>query len=170
MSDNKPLMALVNEAAEIENRIIESNGELTPEIEALLYLNTNELSQKVDNYVGLMKKMELTASYYKDKAQFFLKLANTFDKVHDSCCERMLQALKTLGTDEIKGHDYKFKIYKSPPKLIIDDKEAIPEQYLIINTNVDIDKDALKSQLKNGAVSGAHLESGSYVKILANKG
>lgn len=167
---SKTLTSLVAEVAEIETKIIESNGEITPEIETLLCLNTKELSSKVDNYVGLIQKMEQCEAYYYEKAQFFLTLAKAFDGVKTSCNERMLQALKDLGKDEIKGTDYKFKIYKSPPKLVIDDKEKIPEQFLVIKTDVLIDNAALKTELKSGKpMEGAHLESGHYIKILGNK-
>ena len=82
--------------------------------------------------------------------------------------QESIEKLITLGMGQDKEMDFgtcsaKFKL--NPPSVIVDNEEAIPQEYKKQTITVSIDKVALKSALKVGEVTGVHLEQKTRLSI-----
>lgn len=169
MNASKSLMTLVAESSELENQLIQSGGEITPEIEALLEVKDLQLPDKVDNYGLVMDRMAMISEFYTQRAEMFLKMSKAADSVIDRCKSNLKLAMENLKTDEILGHDIKFKIVKSNPTVVIEDESKIDPAYTTTQTVVKIDKKRIGEDLKVGIeVAGAKLQQGSSLRQYAN--
>lgn len=159
MSDNKKsLRTLLDEAHQIESMLVESGGELTPEIEALVALNEKLLPQKVDNCVMLVKRMDLVASQYKEMAEQFMRMAKSAMKVSERVEENILQNMQLNAQSELIGGLYRYKVQNNPPSVRIDSEAGLPGEYLITETITKVDRRSLISALKEGKeIEGAEL-------------
>ncbi len=167
--ENKSLMALVDQASELEKALIESNGEVTEAIAALLEVNELHLPAKVDGYAFFIDRMDSVETFYNEKAAMFLKLAKSAAAVAARCEFNLKAAMLTLGTDEITGFDVKYKLVKSNPACIIEDDNKIDGSYKITETITKVDKKRIAEDLKLGVpVEGARLEYGQSLRRYAN--
>jgi len=60
------LYDLVKQQSAISQNLMENDGELTPEIEALIKQVSTDLPKKVDNYATFMDKLKSDISYLKE--------------------------------------------------------------------------------------------------------
>jgi hypothetical protein len=75
-------------------------------------------------------------------------------------------AMAQLGADEFKDSRIRLKLKKTPPKVILDDPQVIPEDYRETKVEVLIRKSQIAEDLKHGIpVPGAHLETGTRLEI-----
>lgn len=168
-TENRSLIALAHESANLEEMIIQSNGELTPEIEAALAITGELLPPKVDNYALMIERMGMLKDFYKAKADFYSKLAKSATGVADRLKANLRYAMDTLQTREIAGLDVKFKLVANNPSCIIYDEAKVPEAYKAYETIMTIDKKRIIEDLKLGVpVTGAHLEIGTSIRQYAN--
>ncbi len=165
---NKSLISLVEEASQLERALIESNGEITPEIEALLQTTEIHLPEKVDNYAMLMDRMDTVAAFYKAKAEAYLRLAKSAGQVADRCSYNIKTAMQALNTQEILGVDVRFKLTNSNPACVIEDETLLDASYKILETVTKINKKQIAEDLKLGVpVPGARLEQGQSLRRYA---
>lgn len=164
----KSLMTLVSESAALEAALIQSNGEVTPEIEALLAVKDLHLPEKVDNYALIIDRMDVVSAFYKAKAEEFLRLAKAASNVVDRCEDNLKVAMESMHTDEIQGHDVKYRLVQSNPKCVITDEAAVDAGYKVTETITTIDKKRLIEDLKMGPVGGAKLERGMSLRRYLN--
>lgn len=167
--NSKPLFELVSQANELSEKIVESGGEITPEMETALALNETAIATKVDSYAVLMDRSALEESYWRARAAECEAIARGFKKVAERLDNNIHQAMKAMSVTEITGDEYKFKIQKCGSRLVIEDKEALPKEYVIQTVVTEPDKARIKSALSEGfKVSGAKLEGGTTVKKIRN--
>lgn len=161
---NKNLIALAAEAAEISRLIQEAEGELSPEIEAKLDVNASLLQQKADNYNFIIEHLEAQAALWKRRKDACAAQEKKFSRQVDQLWDRIKLAMKELGTTEISGKLYRYKLRKSQPRLEIDEAQVPPEFKMIIQTTV-VDKEKIKQGLQAGfEIPGCKLvESGTLV-------
>lgn len=156
--ENKSLMSIVEQTADLETLLIESGGELTPEIEALLAVNEKELASKADGYAMVIERMEDIAQFYKRKAEALNKLAKAAEGVATGCKERIKFAMQTLNTNEIAGNDIRFKLQPTNPSCLIENEDEVDPLYKKAVTEIKIDKKKIAEDLKLGVpVKGAKL-------------
>lgn len=166
--ENKSLVAIVGESMSLERMLIESGGEVTPEIESFLAVNSTELAAKVDGYHMIIDRFDSLKKYYADKADFFKIISGQCDNASKRLKENIKFAMIEMGVDEIKGHDMRFKLSSGAGKLVIDDKEMIPVEFKHEVVDTEIKSAELKEALKKGPVSGAHIEPTQSVRAYAN--
>lgn len=167
---NKSLMALVDEASKIEMALIESGGVFTSEVEKLIEIKDLQLPEKVDGYDLVMERMESLARFYDEKAQMFLKMSDAASNVEKELKTRIKHAMTTMNSDEISGHDVRFKMMNANPTCVIEDENKIEGHYKITEIVTKIDKKRIAEDLKLGVpVTGAHLEHSQYVRRFVNK-
>lgn len=165
---NKSLITLVSESNDLERMLIESGGELTPEIEAMLQVKGAQLPDKVDAYHFTKDRFATLETYYKERANFYYNIAKQCGAVQDRLVENLKYAMNELHTDELVGHDVKFKLSKSKAKLVIDDPEMVPVAYKTEVITTQIEKEKLRADLEIGEVAGAHLEPSFSLRTYAN--
>lgn len=164
---NITLVDIGKELQEIENAIIEAEGEITPQIEARfeeLKALVPKKAFKIANYIDMAKNEidycdKKIAEYQQKKKQRKSKIA---------WLENLLMyGLKELSEDgTFKQGVNEIKIAKNPHKVIIDDKDKIPAKYKDVVTDVKPRLNDIKADLKKGeTIDGCHLEQGEKIKI-----
>lgn len=170
-TEEMSLVMLTGLAQQIEKSLIESGGEITPEIEKMLSVVDAELPKKVDSYDFLMQKFDKECELWRERADKLYALSNAFLKAKETLKERILFAMQNSGATEVLGDSVRFKLVATPPALQIVDESKIPEGYFETVIEKKLKKAQLKNDLKEGIpVSGAALTQGQSVRVFANKG
>lgn len=170
MSESKStLPALVSQANSLAEALLESGGELTPEIESALTINEKELGLKVDSYAIFVDRLEYEAGYFKAKAKELQAAAKVLENAQERLKENLKNAMRALKQDEIKGQDYKFKLSRSRPKLILDEK-VLPGDFKTQVVSYEPDKDKIQDAINAGLeVPGAKIEETFSLRKYINK-
>lgn len=153
------LYSLVSQSQALERMLVETGGELTPELEAMLDNIDVSMAQKIDGYAFVMEDCEARAAFWKAKAETYSKIAKSHALIQERIKERLKAALIQLGKDEIQGNEIRFKLSKLKPKLVIWNADEIPEELKIVVQTKAPDKDRIAEALSEGfEVPGARME------------
>jgi hypothetical protein len=124
------------------------------------------LEVKADNIVGFCAKLESFSTMCKAEEERIAAKRKAVESRAASLRKYLLANMKAVGRSEIQTGTHTLKIQKNPPAVKIDDEAAIPARYwLIIPETKQIDKNAIKADLKNGPVEGAHMEQGERLVV-----
>jgi hypothetical protein len=168
MSENKSLVSIVSEVNQIETMLIESGGEITPEIECALAVRDASVATKVDGYSYILDRLESLEEHYKNQAAFFSVISKQCKGAKDRLKDNLKGAMQEMGLDEIKGNDFRFKLSNSKPALEILDLGVVPKGYKKEVITVEIDKKALADDLAVGEIPGARLVPSFSLRKYAN--
>jgi len=135
--------------------IEEREGELTPEMEAALEINQEQLSQKGESYVFVLEQLHAwieTNKRYKEQADRNIKRATkTMDKLKGS----LLSAVKIHG--EFDAGIHKISTRKSTSLNVLDEA-LIPKKICLTTVTTALDKKSVTDMIKSGKkVNGAEL-------------
>lgn len=158
------LVKIANDVTLLEQKLLESQGETNPEIEALLVVEAELLPAKVDNYSLFMNRCKAVEQFYLERADFFYKVAKQLSNVQDQLNTNIKIAMQTMGVDELSGKDVRFKLQGVKAKVVIVDETLIPEDYKKEVIKYEIEKERLRGDLEIGAVPGARLEKSYSLK------
>ncbi len=168
---DETLFELVSLSHEIQKALVDSMGEMTPELETELILVANKLPEKVDAYKFVVDDLKAQAEVWNERAATFTRISKAFITYIDRMKYSLKMACINLGVEEIVGKDYKWKLVNNAPSLIVDNPDLLPSEYIEVVETKRVRSDLLKEALKSGkAVPGARLESGSHVRSFVNKG
>ncbi len=150
---NTPSRSLYEISAELEHLnevLMASEGELTPEIENQLAIAQTDLQTKGCGYGFVIMANEHTCDAIdaeikrlSDKKKY---LTNATERLKNAVSE----AMQHFGIEEIKAPTIKLSFRKSESVEIID-AGLIPDEFMVTKTTQTPDKAALKSVLKDGA-------------------
>lgn len=76
--------------------------------------------------------------------------------------------LQKVGKTELKNHQILVKLRKTPPRIVIDDESAIPDQFKETEIVTTIRKNWMQEALRSGecsSISGIHLETGMALTL-----
>jgi len=156
---NKSLITLTKELTDLEVRLIESDGEISPETEAQLASISRDLAHKIDNYDLIISGLKKKAEFYKQKADEFQRANRAIINFIERLKANLKVILPQFPNSEIKGEHAYYKLVTSGKKLVIDDENKLPSKYKITVSNIVPDKELILSNLEDGIpVEGAHLE------------
>lgn len=165
----KSLITIVQETNNIETMLLESQGELTPEIESALSVNETDMAAKIDSYSYILDRFAALEKHYYDKANFFVEVAKRCGSVQERLKNNVKYSMQALGKTELLGEDIKFTLKPTAGSLNIIDEEMIPVSYKSEKLVTEINKKTLKDDIAKGAVvPGAEIKPGFSLKIVAN--
>lgn len=171
------LLALVNEAAELESRIVAlaelNEGEVDAKLEGYLNEVKANVATKADHYKFVMDRLEMAGALLEQRADEFYRAAAAMELVRESMKARIKEAMLTMGTEELRGAQWRFKLSKTKGRLVLDEnfKDKLPAEYLIVKTVYDCDKERVRAALEEGKeVPGAHIEPGHQLRTYVAKG
>lgn len=157
--EKKSLILLAQESAKLETQILESDGELTPEIEKALTSVEIELPEKVQGYSFNIDRFLALAEQYRKQARYYTKIAKMFEDVSDALKVNIKSAMVILNKSEIDGLDFAYRLMPAQSSLVVDDEKLIPEKFLRKVEKWEVNKEALKEALRESPdIPGAHLE------------
>lgn len=139
----------------LEDVLEQLGGELTPEIEAALAINKEQLADKGESYIVVLEQLHAFIEFnkrYKDKAESNITRAKvTMDRLES----RLLDAKKLYGEFQAGIHTVSSR--KSKAVNILDVNE-LPTMYTSKTVTVTPDKKLIKSAIDGGLeVPGAEL-------------
>lgn len=163
---NTSLYALASEYEQIANKLMEMDlDEQT--IRDTLEGCTGELEVKAVNVGMFIRNLEANADQIKAAEKAMADRRKQIEKKADSVKQYLFENMKRVDVTKIDSPYFSLTIKKNPPKLVVDDKDALPKEFMVMPPPPppQIDNAALKAALKNGDVSGAHLEQGERLEI-----
>ena len=166
----KSLINIVNDCALIEKALIESGGEITPEIELMMAIKDIQLPEKVDSYAAIMERFDNVSEFYNMKAKAFFKMYQATAKISEGCSDRIKFAMVEMKLTELHGHDVRFKLSDTAGAVEIVNETLIPSEYKTIVQNTVTDKKRIAEDLKLGIpVNGCELKINKSLRKYLNK-
>jgi hypothetical protein len=165
------LIVALQQADRLEQMLIDSGGEITPEIESELAVNPKTIGELVDIRYLSLERMAASAEFFKAKADQFSKIAKSLDSSQDYLLANLKEYMLQNGKTELKGTDYQFKISNMAPKVAITDEATVPAAYKTQKVVESIDKKKIADDLKLGIpVDGCVLQEVYSLRKSINKG
>ena len=121
----KSLYQITAEQAELFNQIDELDGELTPELEEALKINSENFESKARGYIWHIKKLESDNITINEEMNRLERIEKRNDKLIDRLKESMKMALEIFGESK-KIDTFTLSLRKSKSVEIID-AELIPK-------------------------------------------
>lgn len=166
---DQSLYDLVSISQEIKRSLIENFGEMTPEVESSLLTLEERLPNKADGYRFITEDLRHEADLWKERAHTFLAVAKSFSIHADKMEGAIKEACIQMGVEELEGNEFRWKLQKAKPTIIIDDETKVPSGHKEIVQVTKIRKDGILEDLKSGIpVPGCHLEESVYVRCYTN--
>jgi len=170
---SQSLYSIKKDMIALESLILEQDGEITDLIiENWMIINEKNLAEKVDHYKYFLESLEQGAQFFKDKAEEATKARKHYENVIDRLNNNLKQTMNDLGTDELIGNEYRYKLVRGKPKVEVLDEEKLPAKYMREIVELKPDKDLIKKELESSVeIEGARLvESYSVKSYLVKKG
>ena len=171
MSESKTLPVLIREASEIASLLSETDGEITPEIEALIDQSGVDLAVKMDSYFFVMQELDARAESAKARADEWYAAQKACERAVENMKTRLLIGMKALDLPEMSGAEVTFRRQANPPKAFIENETMLPGNYIVTETTTRVDRKQVLEDLKAGKiVPGAHIERGERIVAKVGKG
>jgi len=140
-----------------ESDDIETLNSLYQEIEA-------KLEEKADNTRLILSKLDSDIEFLNKEIKRLQERKKMIERNKESLKTLLSIALKLSGVEKLKTKKATFYFAPTPPRVVINDENLIPDEFKIVKT--EIDKQKLKEALKNGLeIKGATLEQNETLRI-----
>lgn len=160
----KSLYQITQEQAELFNFILESDGEITPDVEESLKINEQNFETKARGYIWMIKKLEAEQISIDLEKERISKIEKRNDKLIDRLKESMKNALIIFGESK-KVDTFTLSLRKSKSVEILD-ADVIPESYRFVKTTEIINKTKIKKAIESGlTVAGATIKENQNLQI-----
>ena len=116
--------------------------------------------------VSYARNLEVMANAIKIQAAVMTERRLVLERRVDHLMQYAQQHMIRCNLKKILNPIFDLSIVKTPDRVVIDDEGLFPLEYLrIIPEHSEPDKMLLKMALKDGAVDGCHLESGTRLAV-----
>lgn len=161
----KSIFQISTELQTIVNQIIETGGEITPEIEQSLQISEAELGTKSVKYGYAIKQMEFDNKAIDDEIKRLQAMKKTRTNAIDRLKNVLSTTMQSFDIPEIDTPTMKINFRKSTSVEIIDE-EKIPAEFVTIKQTTTVCKVDIKKALKDGdKVAGAQLVENQNLQI-----
>ena len=162
------LIEITTQAQQIEKMLIESDGEITPELEAIIAFNSKELAVKIDGYDHIIDRLNASAEFLKKKENEIKQARQSVENFADNLKDRIKHAMIEMNLDKIEGESIYFKLSRSKPSVVVYE-DLLPLEYQ--ETKFVPNKEMIKQDLEKGIqVEGAILKESYTLKKYIKKG
>jgi hypothetical protein len=129
--------------------------ELTPELEGMLVINQQELTQKSIDYAKVIRNKEANSDAIEAEIKRLKAMKESNDRVIDRMKLAVKDAMLASGIDKIESSLFKLSLRRSEAVEVIS-IEQLPESLVVVKKTVSADKVKIKEAIKNGIpVEGA---------------
>lgn len=129
--------------------------ELTPELEAMLVINQQELTQKSIDYVKVIRNKEADSDAIEAEIKRLKAMKDANDRVIDRMKLAVKDAMMASGIDKIESSLFKLSLRRSEAVEVVN-IDQLPESLVVVKKTVSADKVKIKEAIKNGIpVEGA---------------
>jgi len=168
MSENKSLFAITTDLKKMDEMLVESDGELTPEIELVMEQVSCLLKTKTDGITSYVRSKEAFLKTVNDELIRINSIKTKTINAMESFDKYIIGCMEKMGKIEIQGELSKIKIKKPHQVVEIINENDINIKYIKKKTTVIkmIEKAKIKKALKNNEkVNGAKLSLGKKTVI-----
>lgn len=148
------LYDIADDYAAIERMLVESEGEITPEIEMRLAALDIDMAEKVDGYRCMVVRFEMQAKAIDEDTRLLAAKKSALVNAATRLKDRLKAVMESRGVTELRGLVWKAAIQKNGGKaaltLLVEGPEALPPAYQIMT--VTADSDAIRQGLKDGSL------------------
>lgn len=145
--------------------LIESGGELTPDIEQSLVVNKEELEVKGLDYAYIIKEIESGCNVIDAEIERLTKLKGYRHNAIERLKSTLANAMKLHDLEEIKTPLLTINFRKSET-VEVDDLDLLDGKYIKTNITQSADKVEIRRAIKEGkTVMGALLKQHSNIQI-----
>jgi hypothetical protein len=165
---NMKLYELTNEWQNLQDRLVESDGELTPDMLWILDRLESELPLHVDNICSLVRGFLAGAEGAKAEAERLTKLSQAREKAASRLKSYLKEHMEKMGTRKVSTDLFAVRIQANPPCVKTDmPAEALPSRFVRVKTVFDIDKAKLIEAWKadEELPPGVSVEVGTHLRI-----
>ena len=162
---SKSLYNIAAEYQHLSDQLIESEGELTPELQELLSINKDELEYKGQSYAMVIKGYESDITVINSEIQRLIDLSTRRNKAIERLKNNLKAAMLLYGYDKIETPLVKLSFRKSESVEIINEAQ-LDQKYMVEKITVTPNKVAIKNDIKAGIeVEGAVLSVNQNLQI-----
>lgn len=152
------LKELLSSEQEIVDLIVYSEGEINEDIEKALAVLNSTLATKVDACERVLSRLEHEEAYFKEKADSFNKVANSFKASRQRLKDYLKETMLANGKTELQGDNVTLKLSQREPKLELDEL-TLPIMFFKEKIEYIPDRDKIRGSLQEGLqVVGAQLK------------
>lgn len=151
--DYLALMEMLEDAENDGDAVFEALGRLQGEIE-----------EKADAYAKIIQMLNGSVETYKAEEARLAARRKAIEGNVSRLKRNLEECMLATDNRKFKTGLFSFGIQKNPPSLVIDNLEAVPEQFLIPQPP-KVDSGALKKLLNEQAQPYAHLEQSESIRI-----
>jgi hypothetical protein len=149
------LYTLTTEAQMIASLL--ETEELTPELESMLIINQQELTQKSIDYAKVIRNKEADSDAIEAEIKRLKAMKESNDRVIDRMKLAVKDAMLASGIDKIESSLFKLSLRRSEAVEVIS-IDQLHESLVTVKKTVSADKVKIKEAIKNGVpVEGAVL-------------
>ena len=151
MKNNKSLYSIEVEFLELENQLMENEGEITPEIEKALEINKDELNKKSGGYISVINKLSSEIDFIDAEVKRLQELKKVRKNAQNRLKNAIKDAMLIYDIDKIELPLNKISLRKSESVQITCDINDLPSDMKKIKVEA-ISKTEIKKMLKAGRV------------------
>ena len=158
------LYKITQSELELFNMIEENDGELTPEMEEALKLNSDNFEAKARGYIWHIKELESDIVTIDEEKARLDRIKKRNEKMIERLKENMKNALLVFG-DKQKIDTFTLSLRANKSVEIIDET-AIPHKFKNVKTVETINKTEIKKAIESGlTVPGATIKENQNLQI-----
>lgn len=142
-----------NYSSKIEQMLIETGGEITPEIEQVLALqewSEAQLQAETDLLAMSLERISQLSSYYKDQIEHLEKLVKGLERAEIRLTTEIQGTMEKLNLDAVEGQYKRLSLRRTTPKVEILDEQAVADEFKEMKITETIKKRAIADALKSG--------------------
>ena len=159
----RSLYHIERELNEINETLINSGGELSPELETKLAITQEELTKKATNYGFVIMQNQSEIDVIDSEIKRLTALKKSLDNTNEKLKEAVSFAMQTYGIFEVKTPTLKLS-FRESQSVEITDENKLNAKYFSYKPTVD--KTAIKSDIKSGlVVDGAEIITKQNLQI-----
>ena len=149
------LYEITREAQELASLL--ETEEFTPELEAALIINQDQLQNKAGNYAKVITNIQSDSDAIDAEIKRLKAMKETKDRALNRLKEALREAMLVSGIDKIESSLFKLSLRRSEA-VEVDVVDALPSEFINIKNVITPDKVAIKEAIKRGEnVIGARI-------------
>lgn len=147
---------------------IECVDDITDQLQVLFGDAKLDLKDSVDRRIALINYANSQVEAAKEMCNGWANRRKKFETIIEHVKASTLNTMKAFPNLSYTGNLGSFQIRKSPPSLVVHDRDKIDNEFFIVELRIDHQK--LKSALKDGReIQGVSLEQSDHVRISLTK-
>jgi len=149
------LYEITKEALELASLL--ETEELTPELEAMLVINQEQLQAKAGNYAKVIANIQSDSDAIDQEIKRLKTMKDSKERAITRLKDALREAMLVSSINKIESPLFKLSL-RTSEAVVVDIVEALPSQFINVKNVVTADKVAIKEAIKRGEnITGARL-------------